>query len=136
MIQESVTSVKQLRNVKEANLLPEYVQPMLQKVQTSQNVRANNGRSTQVGTNDLDCIDENNEQIDDGQGNNADIRNDEDDYQEKRLEENGIVEIIDTQNYTSFIEGTYKKIHYYINRTNKFNHKSYNRVQFTIKMKL
>lgn len=108
LIPEDHTAVSQLRRITIHKMLPEYVQPMLRKIQTSQDLRENNGRPTSNGTDETNTKDQEDEAVENGHGNNDDSSDDHD--EDEQLDDNsqaqGIVQIIDSVNDGSIIEGT------------------------------
>jgi hypothetical protein len=107
LIPDNKTTVKQLREITESGQLPLYVNPMLRRVQTSHEVRTNNGRPM-TGTNENSAE----RTVDEDEQNGRDIDENAYDYdndqQDDTTEGIGVVRILDTSNNSSIIESTWE----------------------------
>lgn len=106
IVAENLTAVEQLAYVMTEKLMPEYVQPMLNKIQMSQNIRSNNGRPTSVGTNDLNIGEDENGPVEESHGDYNDLHDSDNDNEDDEMFRNGTLVMIDSINKTAIIEGT------------------------------
>lgn len=106
LIHEDNTAVSQLRRIIMDKMLPEYVEPMLRKIQTSQEIRENNGRPRPDGAEEAGEGDSDDARVDNGRGDedSDDDHNDDDNYDDNSQAQ-GIVQMIDSANDASIIEG-------------------------------